>query len=92
MADKVETPTFTEAGVHYYRITWPSLQEHPWPGKLAHYVCIHKPTGHRYQRTVYVDNPRADVPRLCDYWSRGDWEYEPGTDTQLRLPLEPATS
>ena len=82
-----ERPTIHfEAGVHYFRIQWPSLQEVLRGWQRLQYVCIHVPTGNRYQQHAYIEGPprrcEADLDRLIGHWSASMpkmWSYETGT-------------
>lgn len=68
-----------EAGVSYFRISYPSIESKPWPATKVSYETIHVPSGRRYPRHVFLDRPKTDLPRLLAHWNSPHpelWRYE----------------
>jgi len=84
--DMNEPTIFLQAGISYFRIRYPSIEQRPSGWTKYKYVTIHVPSGRRFQNHVYLETTRQrpslmNLQRLLDFWGGSMpkmWAYEAG--------------
>jgi len=65
-----------EAGVHYFRIRYPHIEEPPFRAQRVEYTSVHVPSGKRFRGHVFLSRVE-EIRILCNFWQSKTWHYEP---------------